>query len=170
MSLKRLIQEQEMFRAGVVDSELTLPGEPLIYSLKIAVGSRHHHLQFFRNMKFKSVLRCYFREYKAKTTPVVIIVRFYVSPPSSVKIKFADLRKEKTPAVQSYEIADYVLSFMEMLHNNLFSNYKQIVKVDAEKYYSNNPRTVFKFMRWENYLQVCDTNNTKSKTVVAPLE
>ena len=176
MSLKQIIKEQTimkeqgLIKAGVMDNELTLPEEPLIFSIKIPIGARTHPLQHFRNQKFKGILRCFFREYLNTNIPVVIIVKFYVSPPSSVIIKPADLRKETIPAVRSYELADYVLSFTEMLHRNLIKTYTQIVKIDAEKYYSSNPRTVFKFMKWDHYVQIRNTNNTKSKTIVAPLE
>jgi len=115
-------------------------------------------------MKWKSLLKCFFRSYYRTNTPVVVVVRFYVSPPSSVKIKEADLRKETVPALFSYEICDYLLSFLEMLHHVLINSYRQIVKIDAEKYYSSNPRTVFQFMKWDHYENLPNRNTVHTKT------
>lgn len=40
----------------------------------------------------------------------------YVTPPDYATVKLSDVKKEKTPAVHSYELCDYLLSFLEMLH------------------------------------------------------
>lgn len=146
---------------------MELPGEPLIYSIKYPVGQRTRGLQFFRNMKWKSFLKTFFRSFYRTTTPVVVIVRFFVSPPESVTVSPKLLRQESTPAVMSYELCDYTLSFLEMLHHVLFNSYRQVVKLDVEKIYSNNPRTVVKYMKWDEYvkLQNRDTNNSKTKSL-----
>lgn len=158
MSLKRLINEQRILQSGAVDMEVDLPGEPLAYSIKYPVGQRTRNANFFRNAKWASLLKCYLRAYLFTKTPVVVFVRFYVSPPSNVKIKASDLKKESIPAVLAYEVCDYTLSFLEMLHHTLINSYRQIVKLDVEKYYSNNPRTVFQFMKWDHYVHLCNTN------------
>lgn len=165
MGLKQLIKQQKILQSGAVDLELELPGEPLIYSIKYAVGARQRGLQFFRNEQWRSLLKCYFPSYYKTKTPVVLLVRFYVSPPSTVHIKDADLKKECIPAVSSYELCDYLLSFLEMMHHVLINSYKQFVKIDVEKYYSAKPRTVFKFMKWDHYdhLQNHHTLHTKSE-------
>jgi hypothetical protein len=163
MSLKRLIRQQKILKSGAVDLELELPGEPLIYCIKYAIGARQRGAQFFRNEKWKSLLKCYFPSYYKTKTPVVLLIRFYVSPPSNVNVKVADLKKETVPAVHSYEVCDYLLSFMEMIHHVLINSYRQIVKVDVEKFYSANPRTVFKFMKWDHYDYIQNHHTLHSK-------
>ena len=158
MGLKQIINEQKILTSSAVASELVLPGEPLIYSIKYKVGQRSHTTQFFRNMQWKSLLKCWFRSQYNTKTPVVIVVRFYVSPPSNVNVKAADLKKELTPAVHSYEVCDYLLSFLEMLHHALINSYRQVVKVDVEKFYSAEPRTVFKFMTWSQHVKLQASN------------
>lgn len=154
MGLKQIIREQKILASGAVEAELVLQGEPLIYSIKYKVGQRSHDTQFFRDLKWKSLLRCWFRAQYNTKTPVVIIVRFYVSPPSNVDVKAADLKKESTPAVHSYEVCEYLLSFLEMLHHALINSYRQVVKIDVEKFYSAEPRTVFKFMTWSQHVKL----------------
>lgn len=152
MSLKHLINFKKILEKSNPSYELTLPGEPMIYSVKCQVGKRHLHARVFRNRQFFSIIRCYFRAQTHKSKPVVIIVKFFVSPPEKIKIPDSELKKEKTPAVYSYEIAEYILSFMELMLCCLIGSYRQIVKVDAEKFYSNNPRTVFRFYAWDTYV------------------
>lgn len=164
MGLKQLIKEQQILASGVVDAELVLPGEPLIYSIKYSIGSRKHSVQFFRDQKWKSLLKCYFRSYLKTHVPVVVLVRFYVSPPSYVDIKPAELKKESLPAVHSFEVCDYLLSFLEMLHHVLINSYRQVVKVDVEKFYSSSPRTVLKFMKWDQYVKLQDRHSIHSQS------
>lgn len=159
MRLKRLIKEKQIL-AQAATMELELPGEPMIYSIKYTLKNRTLSTQFFRNMQWKSLFKSYFKSYYNTNTPVVVIVRFYVSAPASLKISSRNLKSEKTPAVKAYELCDYLLSFLEMLHHVLINSYCQIVKVDAEKYYSNNPRTVFQFMKWDHYVEHCKNNDT----------
>lgn len=168
MSLKQLIKQKKLLESGAVDAKLVLPGEPMIYSIKYSIGSRTRSVQFFRNEKWKSLLKSFFRSYYKTHVGIVVIVRFYVTPPERIKIKAADLRNETMPAVHAYEICDYLLSFLEMLHHVLINSYCQIVKVDAEKYYSDNPRTVFQFMKWDHYVQLQNNNtiHTESKGLV----
>lgn len=134
--------------------------EPMIYSLKYSVGNRSTSVTAFRDKRYRSMLKCWFRYYNDHKTPVVILVRFYVSPLSYVKIDKKTLREEKTPAMRSHEMADYLLSLMQMLHMTLFGCYRQIVKVDCEKYYSDSPRTVLQFMSWNAYVKLLQDNNT----------
>lgn len=175
MGLKQLIKQQKILAtatAEAVETELVLPGEPLIYSIKFRMGQRKNDVQFFRDMKWKSLIKCWFRsQYKTKS-PVVILVRFFVSPPSSLNMKAAELKRESTPAVFSYEVCDYLLSFLEMLHHVLINSYRQVVKVDAEKFYSADPRTVFKFMTWSEYvkLQSGDPIHTEAQRVSAHVQ
>ena len=163
MSLKQLIKQQRILTSGAVDAELVLPGEPLIYSIKYSVGSRTRSTQFFRDQKWKSLLKSFFRSYYRTNVPVVVVVSFFVSPPETVNIKSADLKKESVPAVYSYEVCDYLLSFLEMLHHVLINSYRQVVKIDVQKFYSANPRTVFKFMKWEHYVNLQNHNSIHSK-------
>lgn len=152
MGLKQLIKQQQIQKLAA-SLEFTMPGEPLIYSIKYSLGSRTLTTTYFRNMQWKSLFKCHFNSYLSTKTAVVVIVRFYVSPPASLKISSRALKAEKTPAVKAYELCDYLLSFLETLMHVLINSYCQIVKVDAEKYYSKNPRTVFKFMKWDDYVE-----------------
>lgn len=166
MSLKQIIHRSKILN-NVVDREMELPGEPMIYSVKYPVGQRTRGVQFYRNMKWKSLLKTFFRSFYRTNTPVVLLVRFFVTPPEGVDVSAKVLRQESLPAVMSYELCDYTLSFMEMLHHVLFNSYRQVVKLDVEKFYSDNPRTTVKFMRWDEYakLQSNNTNNTKAEVV-----
>ena len=166
MSLKRIIKEK-MILSRIAGRPLTIPGEPMIYSLKYPVGQRTRALQFFRNSAWKSLLKAQFRSFYNTNTPVVLILLFFVSPPAGVVVSKKTLLKESLPAVKAYELLDYTLSFMEMLMHVLINSYKQIVKIDAEKFYSANPRTEVKFMKWEEYgeLQNSDTDNTETKSL-----
>lgn len=164
MGLKQIIREQKILESGVVESELVLEGEPMIYSIKYKVGHRTHSTQFFRDMKWKSLLKCWFRSQYNTKVPVVVLVRFYVSPPSTVSINDSDLKRESLPAVHSYEVCEYLLSFLEMLHHVLINSYRQIVKIDVEKFYSSKPRTVFKFMKWDQYVKLQTRHSPHPKT------
>lgn len=151
---------------------MELPGEPMIYSVKYSVGQRTRGVQFFRNMKWKSLLKTFFRSFYRTNIPVVLIVRFFVTPPENVTVSDKILRQESLPAVMSYELCDYTLSFLEMLHHVLFNSYRQVVKLDVEKFYSDNPRTVMKFMKWDEYvkLQNNNTNHAKAESVSETVE
>lgn len=147
-----------------IELELELPGEPLIYSIKYPVGKKRLGLNVFRNKKWASMIRCYFRSQIRTNAPVVVIVRFYVTPPENIKVSAKDLRSELVPALPGFEICDYLLSFHEILYNVLITTYRQIVKVDASKFYSNRPRTVFQFMTWEQYVYLKNYDSVHAKT------
>src|SRR5271155_2087682 len=151
MSLKQIIKNRKILDSGAVNLEFTIPGEPLIFSVKVNLGKRRYSLQYFKNKNWYSFFKCCFRYHSKTNIPVVLIVKFYVTPFSKAKVTKAQLAKEKTPAVFAYELCDYLLSFMSMLLYVLINSYKQIVYIDAKKYYSNDPRTVFQFMRHEEY-------------------
>lgn len=161
LGLKQLIKRQKLL-ANAISSELTLPGEPLIYSIKYPAGQRSYSVQFFRNEKWKSLLKSWFPSYYNTKVPVVVIVQFFVTPPEKARVSKAELKKETVPAVFSYELCDYLLSFIEMLHHVLINSYRQIVKFDIQKFYSDNPRTVFKFMKWDQYVNLSNVQNTNS--------
>lgn len=149
---------------NVVDRELELPGEPMIYSVKYPVGQRTRGVQFFRNMKWKSLLKSFFRSFYRTNIACVLIVRFFVTPPENVTVSAKVLRQESLPAVMSFELCEYTLSFLEMLHHVLFNSYRQVVKIDVEKYYSDNPRTVMKFMKWDEYVKLQNNNTHNPET------
>ena len=153
-NLKQIIKHQKLLKSGVIEAPFTIPGEPMIYSLKYDVGKRTTSLNVFRNMQWKSMLKCFFASQYKTSTPVVLLVRFYVTPPPKVSVDKRHLLGEKIPATHSFELCDYVLSFIEMLHHVLINSYRQIVKLDLEKYYSSDPRTVFQFMRWSDYAEL----------------
>jgi len=166
MSLKQIINRSKILN-NVVDREMVLPGEPMIYSVKYPVGRRTRGVQFFRNMKWKSLLKTFFRSFYRTNVPLVVIVRFFVTPPENVKVSTTVLRQESMPAVMCYELCDYTLSFLEMLHHVLFNSYRQVVKLDVEKFYSDNPRTVVKFMKWDEHvkLQSSNTHHAKAESI-----
>lgn len=166
MSLKQIINRSKMLN-NVIGNALELPGEPMIYSVKCPVGQRTRSLQFFRNMKWKGILKTFFRSFNRTTTPVAISVRFMVSPPGYITVPHKILHSESLPAVMSYELCEYTLSFLEMLHTVLFNSYRQVVKLDIEKFYSSNPRTIVRFMTWEEYdkLQSSDTDNAETESL-----
>jgi hypothetical protein len=147
-----------------VYTEFCMEGEPLPYSLKISVGERRSPVQYFRNKQWYSILRCHFRACNYDTIPVVIFVRFYVTPDSNTKVSKKALKQEKMPAVKSFELSDYTLSFLEIIKQSLVMNYRQIVKIDAEKFYSSDPRTVFKFLRYDEYVHVSNSNTVHPET------
>lgn len=163
MSLKQLIKRKKLFNSAV-DAELELPGEPLIYSIKAPLSNRTRSTQFFRNMKWRSLLKSFFQSCYNTSTPVVIIVRFYVTPPAKSRVSAENLRKERVPAVYSYELCDYVLSFLEMLHHVLINSYRQVIKMDIEKWYSDRPRTTMKFMTWDQYVKLQNHNPVHTET------
>lgn len=164
MGLKQLIKHQKILANHAADAPLELPGEPLIYSIKYSIGQRIHSADFFRNTKWRSLLKCFFRSYYKTSVPVVVIVQFYVSPSPRKKIKPSDVKKETVPAVSSYELCDYLLSFLEMLRGVLINSYRQIVKIETVKFYSANPRTVMKFIKWDDYVQLQNKNTIHAKS------
>lgn len=141
-----------------------MEGEPLIFSVNTQQYNRRHTMHYFNAKKWRSMLKCFFRAYMKNTQAVVLIVAFYVTPPEGVKITTRRLKKEIVPAVKSWEICDYLLAFLQVLFQVLFSTYRQIVKIDAEKFYSKNPRTVFKFMSWDHYVILQDKNFSHAKS------
>lgn len=157
---RQILRHEQILGHNPLCNELELPGEPLIYSIKYAPEKRRKPIQFFRNKQWRSIIRCFFPTYDRTKTSVVLWVRFYVSPPSHATVKKADVKKENTPAVHAYELCDYLLSFLEILRNTLVWSHRQYAKIDMEKYYSDRPRIVFKFMRWEHYVSMLKDQNT----------
>src|SRR5690606_622563 len=76
------------------------------------------------------------------------------------------LKDESVPATQTHEINEFVLSTLEMLYKTLIASYRQIVKIDAEKFYSKRPRTELQFMTWEQYVELQNRGalHTKAKS------
>jgi hypothetical protein len=163
MTLKQIIRNRKILESGAVNLEFTIPGEPLIYSIKHTLGQRHYSVQHFRNKCWYSFFKCMFRQQTRTHIPVVLIIRFYVTPFNKAKVSPSELQNENVPAVFAYELCDYLLSFMEMLLHVLIHSYKQIVYIDAKKFYSNDPRTVFQFMRYDEYKYIKDNPAIQSK-------
>ena len=110
------------------------------------------------------MLKCHFESFPTKPTAVVLLVTFYTTPPEYLKFDKGELESESVPAMLSFELSEYTLSLLEMLHGVLIKSYKHIVKVDAEKFYSNKPRTVMRFMRWSDYVFLRGQNSMGAKT------
>ena len=160
----RKIKDAEKPVPPAANLEFEIPGEPMPYSIKYGVGKRTRDIRFFRNKQWSSILKCHFLAFHHAYTPVVVLVRFYCSPPDDVEIDADKIKKEQTPAVFCLEPCEYGLSFLEMLKDVLMKTYRQVVKLDIEKYYSNKPRTVFKFMKWDHYVKFRDSNTLHSET------
>lgn len=159
MGLKQIINRNKILLNGVVNRVVTIPEEPLIYSIKFDCGNRRLPGQYFRNKDFRTFVKCCLPAYKLANTPVVLIVTFFVTPPPGKgKIAKARLKAEDEPAVYGWELCDYLLSFMELLYPEMITSYKQICKIEMEKKYSDNPRTEFKFMRYDHYKKVCSND------------
>ena len=124
----------------------------MLYSLKYELGSRIRGLRFFRNLQWKSFLKCHFESFPNKPQPTVLLVTFYCTPPVYMSFDKGELEGETVPAMLSFELSEYSLSLLEMLHGVLIKSYKHVVKIDMQKFYSNNPRTVLRFMRWSDYV------------------
>lgn len=166
MSRRSWFRKKLRLESVAYTDEFVFPGEPMIYSCKYPLYHRENKPSYFRNMQYCSALKCTFPNYTGShyITPVVVILRYYVSPPSNVKLPKRALKSEKLPATRSFELCDYVLSTLEMLNHVLIGTYKQIVKLDIEKYYSDNPRTTMKFMSHEAYVKLQDSDPGKTKT------
>lgn len=164
MGLKQLLKEKAIL-ASPEASQLMIPGEPMIYSVKYSLGNRSHSVQFFRNKRWNSILRTVYRSYYDTKTPVVLSLKFYVTPPEKArdKLTLKQIKSEKVPAVHCYELCEYLLSFQEMLLQVLINSYRQIVKVEAEKYYSDNPRTIMNFYSWDTYVKLQNKDTARSK-------
>jgi hypothetical protein len=160
MSLKHIINNKKLF-AKACTYEMCMPEEPLIFSLKYTLGKRRLPVQHFRNKQWRSILKCYFRSWRHERVPLVILVKFFVSPPSYVEVSKKDLKAENIPAIQSYELSDYYLSLLDLLHDTLITSHRQIVKTDMEKFYSSKPRTIFKIMTWSEYVEFQNENSWK---------
>jgi len=150
MGLKDIIRRKKLIEMFGHEMQMTLPGEPLIYSVQTRLTNRTDGPDYFRDRQHIPKMKCIFPKYISPKSPVVLLVNFYVSP-----LPFMDVPekivKSEAVATHAYEICEYLLSFMQMVRCALLNSYRQIVKIDAEKYYSSDPRTVFKFMSWSNY-------------------
>lgn len=167
---KRVAQARESVGNPAATAPFVIEGEPLIYSIKYPLGTRHHPPQYWANKANFSKLRCWFRRFR-ESWPLVLIVTFYVSPfRDSVKLTKKELKEEKTPALRAWEVCDYLLSLLEMLRLPILQNYTQVVKIEANKVYSGAPRTVFQLMRYEDweYFYSKHPFYTKAKSFGAP--
>ena len=153
MSLKHVINRQRIINQ-VVNRALVLPGEPILYSIKYSLGNKSMPAQHFRNKQWYSILKCHFSAHNKKNTPIVLYLRFYLSPPEGVDISRGALEKESTPAVLCNELCDFGLAILESIRYALLHSYRQVVKLDMEKYYSSRPRIEMKFMKWEHYVKL----------------
>jgi hypothetical protein len=120
MSLRRYLKYSKQLHPGL-EYELCLPGEPLIYSIKDPVAMRTRPLTYFRNKKFRSIIKCSLPAYHAPKHSLVIVLRLFVTPPRNKQLTPKELRSESIPANYAYELCDYLLSFLEMLKGALFN-------------------------------------------------
>lgn len=162
MGLKQIIARKNLYNSAI-EYTMTIPFEPLLFSIKHELLGRRHDLAFFRNKQWYSILKCRFPSYTRKKIPVVLLIKFYVPPPTKCTVTRAEVKSEKVPALESPELAEYLLSFLEMIHLCLIGNYRQVVKVDMCKFYSAKPRTSFQFMKWTNYEALLAEAKTHTK-------
>jgi hypothetical protein len=166
---KGWLREKEIVKTMGV-KPLVMFGEPLIYSIKFSLGERRLPVQFFRDRQWRSRIRCWFSSHFGFYTPVVVLVKFYVSyqPLKTLKpLTDAQVASESIPAVHSWELADLEMSYLEALKFSLLTSYRQIVKLDMCKYYSKNPRTVMQILPWSHYVDLLDNypDQTKSESL-----
>ena len=88
----------------------------------------------------------------------MIYLRIYVAPFAGISISKKLLKSEKTPAVDAYEICDYLLELMDYLVGVLYHSHRQVCKICIEKYYSLDPRLVLNYVSWEDYGKLCSKN------------
>lgn len=169
MSLKQLIRRKQLYSQA--NTEFVMYGEPSIYSTKWDIAVNHRKLKHARDTRYDSMLRVVFPSFigyknqKSKQA-VVLLATFYVPPPASVRISSAKLQEEKTPASDSFELCEYLLSLMEKFRGVLINSYRQIVKFECEKFYSNSPRTVLHFMSWIKYVELSNKAAVHSEAEV----
>ncbi len=166
--LKRYERETGIVPPGF-KYKMTIPGEPMIYSTRIHISNRKRHdAQYFRNKSVKGMLKARFPAYKKDSMPVVLIATFYLEPLFDRCATNKELNADSKPACRCFELPEYILSLMEMIRPVLMFTYKQIVKIDVEKFYSNNPRTVLQFMSWEHYVYFRDKDTLNPETESVP--
>lgn len=163
MSLKQIIKRDKL-RKKLKDQAIVVDEEPLIYSYKYSLNMRKLPVHHFKRKQWTGILRAMCDYANRTTTPMVLIVTFYVSPPTSEVVSDKALKAESTPAVMSYELCDYLLAFMEMLHHTLIGSYRQLVRIEMDKFYSLAPRTEFKLMRHRIYVSGKDTDQPEGKS------
>lgn len=170
MGLKQLIKRHKILeKCHKNNFEFVITEAPMIYSVKFNIGNRRHAADFFRNKRWHTIIRCFFKSYFNVASPVVLIIRFYVRPPDRAfdrpyNLTDKQVKAEKTPATANFELCEYLLSFLEMLNKTLFKSYRQVCKIDMEKYYSNNPRTVFQFMSHYDYKNIYDGDSVDASS------
>ncbi len=162
---KAKLRRLERIKASI-GSSLDLGGEPYIYSNRHNVTGRQRSPQHKRNQQLHMMLKSFFASYIHSDIPVVLFVTFFVSPRDK-KISIEDLRSERVPATHTYEILEYLLSLLEAMKDVCFRSYRQVVKIDCEKYYSDKPRIMMKYMHWDGYVELQNQNssNTQAKDV-----
>lgn len=143
-------------------NECTIPGEPMIYSVKYRYEGRKITQNESMERDFRKILRCFYPIF-AIDAPLVLQVRFYVTPSFASTASAMEVRREKTPAIENFEVCEYLLSFLEMLKKSILQRYGQLVKIDVEKYYSDNPRTVFKMLTWSDYVALSRQDSIHAK-------
>ncbi len=166
---KSWIREKELVRRMGL-KPLVMAGEPMLYSIKYSLGERRFPVQFFRNKKWRSKIRCWFSAYISEHTAVAVIICCYVSPQFTATqppLSQEEIESEQVPAVYSWELADLELSYLEMLKHALLKNYRQVTKIDICKFYSNNPRTLVQILPWCHYVNLQDNYpyQTKSESI-----
>lgn len=162
-------KKRRILQSMVRDGPFPLHEEPMIYSARFNFGLRNLPPHFFRDKKWFSILRSVFPYYGNSNTPIVVIVRFYVPPPEGVNISYASLREENVPATLAQELFEYGLSFVELLRMTLFRSYRQIVKLEMDKFYSAYPRTEFYFLSWNSYVTDFTKNSFFPKSQGKPV-
>jgi len=149
----------------VICQEFVMAGEPLLFSAGRPFGQRKLSIHHWERKKWAPFLKAIFGIHKPKV-PIVIVARFFVSPCEKISLKNAELRREKVPAYYAPELSEYILALLEILYYTSLRSYGQVVKIDAEKYYSDNPRTILQFFLWNDYvkLQIPNTIQTHAKS------
>lgn len=167
MSLKYFLKRKALSKD--VAPEFTLAGDPQIYSTRWDMAVKQRCVSYLKDTRYSSMLKCVFPSYigghnNRNKQAVVLLVRFYVRAPDKVQISPSKLKAESVPASESFELCEYLLSLMEKLRGVLINSYRQIVKIDCEKFYSAEPRTVMQFMSWEKYVELASKDTVHADT------
>lgn len=155
----RLKAQLRLNHFKAVTRSMLLRGEPLLYSLKQPEGYEKDrfalkNLKKLRLKQFFGAIRSTFMAELDQKTPVVFIIKLFVSPHPCVPVDHKDVISEKTPAVGTYELCEYLLSFLELMRDTLYSSHRQICAIEIEKHYSLKPRIEFQYMRYPSYVEL----------------
>jgi hypothetical protein len=160
-------EEAEARYVSALFNEFTITGSPLEFTAFTEFDERlNNATPRKRKRMFAPLIRSTMPTFNLSDTPVCLFVRFFVRPPDHVDVADELLEAETVPATECAELCEYFLSLLDFFRDVVIHSYKQIVKVEMDKFYSNRPRTVFQIMKFEHYVTYKDVRpiHTQSKS------